>query len=148
MTIYLGSDHRGFDLRELIKKRLMDGGYSVVDVGDIHADPNDDYPDFAKAVAEKVAEHPSGDRGIVVCGSGVGVDIAANKFHGIRSALAMSVAQITAARNDEDVNVLALAADFLDEAMAFAIVEKFLQTPFAGDERYQRRIDKLSTFEK
>jgi len=148
MTVYLGADHRGFNLREHIKKQLISAGYGVVDVGNTTADPNDDYPDFAKAVAEKVAEHPSEDRGIVICGSGIGVDVVANKFRGIRSALAMSPVQIKTGRNDDDVNVLALAADFLDEATASAIVEEFLQAPFAAQERYKRRIEKISHLEK
>ena len=148
MTVYLGADHRGFNLREYIKKKLLDSGCDVVDRGDGTADPNDDYPDFAKAVAEKVAEHPADDRGIVICGAGFGVDIAANKFRGVRSALALSPAHVKAGRNDDDVNVLALAADFLDEATAWAIVEKFLATPFAAEERYKRRIAKISQFEK
>ncbi len=148
MTIYLGADHRGFKLRERIKKQLADGGYDVVDLGNAALDPNDDYPDYAKAVAEKVAEHPGNDRGIVICGSGIGVDIAANKFRGIRCAFAMSVAQIAAARNDDDANMLALAADFLNEAAALLMVAKFLESPFNGDERYERRIKKISSFEK
>jgi len=148
MTVYLGADHRGFNLREFIKKQLLSAGYSVVDVGNTTADPDDDFPDFAKAVAEKVAEHPAEDRGIVICGSGFGVDIVANKFRGVRSALAMSPVHVTAGRNDDNVNVLALAADFLDESTASAIVEKFLETPFADKEKYNRRIGKVSQLEK
>jgi len=148
MTVYLGADHRGFNLREYIKKKLLGSGYEVVDMGNTTADPNDDYPDFAKAVAEKVSEHPADDRGIVICGSGIGVDVVANKFRGVRSALAISPVHVKTGRNDDDVNVLALAADFLDEAMASAIVEEFLQAPFAAQERYKRRIDKISRLEK
>lgn len=148
MTVYLGADHRGFNLREYIKKKLLSEGYGVVDVGNATTDPNDDYPDFAKAVAEKVAEHPADDRGIIICGSGIGVDVAANKFPGIRSALALSPAHIKAGRNEDDVNVVALGADFIDEAAAYAIVKAFLETPFAGDERYKRRIAKIAQFEK
>jgi ribose 5-phosphate isomerase B len=148
MTIYLGADHRGFNLREYLKKKLVGEGYEVVDMGNTSADPNDDYPVFAKAVAEKVAEHPAEDRGIVICGSGTGVDIVANKFKGIRSALATSPVHIGIARHDDDVNVLALPADFLDEVAASAIVEKFLETQFAGDEKYKRRIDEISGLER
>jgi ribose 5-phosphate isomerase B len=148
MTVYLGADHRGFNLREYIKKKLIAAGYGVVDLGNNAADPEDDFTDFAKAVSEKVGENPSQDRGIVICGSGFGVDIAANKFHGIRAALAMSVVHIAAGRKDDDVNVLALAADFMDEGTAYTIVEKFLEMPFSGEEKYKRRIEKISSFEK
>ena len=147
MTIFLGADHRGFNLREHVKKQLVSGGYDFVDMGNTNADPADDFPDFAKAVAAKVSERPAERRGIVICGSGVGADITANKFRGIRSALAASVTQIAAARHDDDVNVLALAADFLDDVTAAAIVEKFLQAPFGGDERFKRRIEKIAQCE-
>jgi len=153
MTIYLGADHRGFPLKETLKQMLVNDGYDVVDCGATAPVPDDDYPDYAHAVAEAVGKNPgagseSGDRGILVCGSGVGIDIAANKFHGIRSALTAFPDQIYAARHDDDVNVLALAADFTDAETAKKLVKVFLSTPFASnEERYRRRIEKISEFE-
>lgn len=142
MKIYIGADHRGFNLKEAIKKQLAAQGKEVVDMGAAAYDKDDDFPDYAKRVAEKIGEDPDG-RGIVICGAGFGVDIAANRFRGVRSALALSPEHITAGRHDDDVNVLALPADFFNEAQALAIVEKFLSTPFGTDARYARRIGKI-----
>lgn len=142
MNIYLGADHRGFNLKEAIKKRLTISGYAIVDLGNAEYDKNDDFPDYAQAVARKVAKDKDGV-GIVVCGSGFGVDIAANRFPGVRAALAMSPEHMAAGRHDDNVNVLALAADFMDEMKAFALIEKFLSVKFEGDERYVRRIAKI-----
>ena len=89
--IYLGADHRGFRLKEEIKKFLAEKNYQFEDMGNLAYDPNDDYTDFAKLVAKKVSEKPEENKGILICGSGVGVDIVANKFKGVRSALADDV---------------------------------------------------------
>jgi ribose 5-phosphate isomerase B len=153
MTIYLGADHRGFAMKEILKAMLTGDGYDVVDCGAAALDPSDDYPDYAKAVAEAVGKNSGvgdesdGDRGIVVCGSGIGIDIAANKFPGIRCALPAAPDQIYAARHDDNVNVLALAADFTDGETAKKIVKTFLSTPFEKEERYRRRIKKIADFE-
>ena len=147
MLIYIGADHRGFNLKERIKVFLHDRGYEYFDVGNAKRDENDDYPDFAVAAAEKVAAEPQRDRGILICGSGVGTDVVANKFGDIRSALAISADQIFDARHDDDANVLCLAADFLTEEDAFKIVRIFLETPFAGDAKYKRRLEKISQIE-
>lgn len=149
VIIYLGADHRGFDLKELIKKQLTDEGHAVEDLGAPSRMPDDDYPDYAGAVAAKVSEDPQGRRGIVVCGSGFGVDIVANKFAGVRSALAVSAEHIREGRHDDDVNVLALAADFVNRNDVPAIVETFLSAPFDDkDERFARRIAKTGEIEK
>lgn len=148
MTIYLGADHRGFALKERIKEALA-GAYAVEDLGAARMTPDDDYPDYARAVAEKVAESPSDRRGIVVCGSGFGVDIAANKFAGVRAALAVSPKHIAEGRHDDDVNVLALAADFIDPDDALKIVDAFLTTPFDDkDARFGRRLGKIKEIER
>jgi ribose 5-phosphate isomerase B len=148
MIIYIGADHRGFYLKETLKSALKSDGYEVIDLGNSEGDPNDDYPDFAAAVAEKVAGTDSEVRGIVVCGSGIGVDIVANKFAGVRSALAISPDQIRAGRNDDDVNVLSLAAGFTTRDDALNIVHVFLSTPFKKEERYSRRLGKISQIEE
>jgi ribose 5-phosphate isomerase B len=147
MIIYIGADHRGFSLKEQIKKSLSGEAYTVIDVGAAQVMPDDDFPDYAAKVAEGVAKNPGVDRGIVICGSGFGVDIAANKFRGIRSGLAATSDQIYQGRHDDDVNVLALAASFVDEVMAQKIVKTFLATPFAKEERYTRRLEKISKLE-
>lgn len=147
MIIYIGADHRGFALKEMLKGYLSDGGYEMVDLGNDILEEGDDYPDFAAAVADAVSNNPFEDRGIVICGSGVGVDIVANKFIDIRSALVANADQIKAARTDDDVNVLALAADFIDEDAAKAIMDAFLTTEYDGAEQHQRRIDKITELE-
>ncbi|MEX2033059.1 MAG: RpiB/LacA/LacB family sugar-phosphate isomerase [Candidatus Colwellbacteria bacterium] len=143
MIIYIGADHRGFKLKETLKQFLQESGYTVSDLGNTQYFEGDDYPDFAKLVAQKVSADPQNSRGILICGSGVGVDIVANKFPNIRSALGFSPDQVVEARSDDDVNVLALAADFLEEDEAKKIVSVWLQTPFDGDLRDKRRIEKI-----
>lgn len=147
MLIYIGADHRGFNLKEILKKFLKDQGYEVVDVGNGHFDENDDYPDFANLVGRAISEDPSNRRGILICGSGVGMDIAANKFKGVRSALVNNPDQAYSSRNGEDTNVLSLAADFLDEEIAKQIIKTWLATPFSGNENHQRRLEKIRQLE-
>lgn len=148
MIIYIAADHRGFYLKEMLKTALKKDGYDVQDVGNPETDPNDDYPDFAGAVAEKVAGTGGEVRGIVICGSGFGVDIVANKFAGVRSALAMSADHIRVGRHDDDVNVLSLASDFIQPEQALDIVRAFLSTPFDKEERYSRRLGKIEQIEE
>jgi ribose 5-phosphate isomerase B len=149
MTIYLGADHRGFDLKEKLKQMLAGEGYDIVDCGATTLVPDDDYPDYARAVAEAVGKKfgDGGDRGILICGSGFGMDIAANKFRAVRAVLPMSPDHAYQARHDDDANVLALAADFTDEVTAEKIVKTFLSTPFAKEERYRRRLEKIAKSE-
>ena len=147
MIIYIGADHKGFYLKETLKSALKKDGYEVVDLGDTKIDDGDDYPEFASAVAEKVAGTGQEVRGIVVCGSGIGVDIVANKFSGVRSALAISGEQIRAGRQDDDVNVLALAAGFIKPEDALDIARIFLSTPFVKEERYSRRLGEIAQIE-
>ncbi|MEK7658069.1 MAG: RpiB/LacA/LacB family sugar-phosphate isomerase [Patescibacteria group bacterium] len=148
MLIYIGADHRGFHLKEFVKKFLKESGREVVDVGNAEYNENDDYPDFAKAAAKAVSENLENRRGIVICGSGVGVDIVANKFDGIRSALANNVRQAILSRKDDDANVLALAAEFINEEEAKKILTAWLETPFSKEEKYKRRLAKINEYEK
>ncbi|MDP2598955.1 MAG: RpiB/LacA/LacB family sugar-phosphate isomerase [Candidatus Liptonbacteria bacterium] len=148
MIIYIGADHRGFKLKEFLKKFLFDKGYEVVDVGASVEVVDDDYPDYAGQVAQKVSGDPTAGKGILICGSGFGVDIVANKFKGVRSALPMSPDHAYQARHDDDVNVLSLSADFIpEEAEAAKIVQVFLSTPFAKEAKYSRRLTKISAIE-
>ena len=143
MIIYLGADHRGFKLKESLKPYLKQAGYETVDLGNDHYDKDDDYPDFAVLVARKISEDPQNARGILICGSGVGVDITANRFKNVRSVLGFSAEQARMSRNDDDTNVLSLAADFLSEEQAGEIVEAWLKTAFSGEERHRRRVKKI-----
>ena len=141
--IYIGADHRGFQLKEEIKKFLAEKKYQFEDMGNFAYNPNDDYTDFAKLVAQKVSEKPDENKGILICGSGVGVDITANKFYGVRSALADDVATAKQSREHDDTNVLSLPSDEVDFALAQKIVSVWLSTPFSNGEKYKRRIDKM-----
>ena len=145
--IYLGADHRGFELKERLKKRLEDEGFAVTDLGDDHLVPGDDYVDFARKVGDAVTQDPE-NRGIVLCGSGVGVDIVANKIDGIRCALVQDEARAIQSRQHEDVNMLALPADILDEEEAVKISKAFLTTDFSGEDRHERRLEKLEEIEE
>lgn len=147
MLIYIGADHRGYNLKEKLKQFLANKGYTVVDEGNDHYDESDDYPDFAGRVAAAVAEDPDNRRGILICGSGIGVDIVANKFSQIRSALAHNADQAFSSRSDINTNVLCLTANFLEEEEAKKILSVWLQTPFSGEERHKRRIRKISEIE-
>lgn len=147
MLIYIGADHQGFQLKDALKKFLKERGYEVIDVGNDKYDENDDYPDFAALVARQVAQDVFTRRGILICGSGAGVDITANKFKDIRSVLAANPDQAYLSRKDDDTNVLSLAAEFTSEEIAKKITSVWLSTPFSGGERYKRRIEKIRDLE-
>lgn len=147
MLIYLGADHRGFNLKEYLKGEIKNQGYELVDLGNSRYDENDDYPDSAEAVARKVSAEYDNARGILICGSGVGVDIVANKFKNVRSVLALSSDQVYNARHDDNVNVLSIASDFTSQGDALKIMKVFLATPFGGDPKYRRRLDKIAKIE-
>jgi ribose 5-phosphate isomerase B len=138
MRISIGSDHGGYDLKEKIKEWLMANAYEVDDKGTYSKD-SCDYPVFAKAVAKDVAEGKS-DKGIVICTTGIGVSITANKVKGIRCALCHNEHTATMTRLHNDSNVLAIGAMEVDEAMALKMTEIFLTTEFSGEERHARRV--------
>lgn len=143
MKIYLGSDHRGFELKNKIAEYLKTRGYDTVDVGDKVLDPNDDFPQFAGRVVSKVLAGDQNARGILICGSGQGMCIAANRFKGIRSTLGYSAKAARQSRNDDDSNILCLPADDLSKQKAHNIIDAWLRTPFAGASRYVRRNKEL-----
>ncbi|MEK7503092.1 MAG: RpiB/LacA/LacB family sugar-phosphate isomerase [Patescibacteria group bacterium] len=148
MKIYLGADHRGFELKEKIKKWLSEWGYEFEDMGAFSYDKNDDYPDFARKVAERVAKDPKHSRGVLLCGSGVGVAITANKVKGIRAGTAISAKQIKDSVNDEDTNILAISADYFSEEETKEIAKSFIEAKFSGEERHIRRINKIKEIEQ
>ncbi|MEX2053717.1 MAG: RpiB/LacA/LacB family sugar-phosphate isomerase [Patescibacteria group bacterium] len=147
--IYLGTDHRGFELKEKIKGWLTEWGKEFEDLGNTVLDSDDDYPDFAAQVARRVAEDPERSRGIVLCGSGVGVDVTANKIKGVRSALVWKddEALVQQSRRHDGSNVLSLPADHLSEEQVQKIVKVWLETPGPNEERHLRRIGKISALE-
>lgn len=140
MKVYVGADHRGFALRQKLLGHLKSAGYDVVDEGDKELKPEDDYPQFAGKVASAVLASDDKDaRGILICGSGQGMCMAANRFKGIRAALGYNNKTAQSSRNDDDSNVLCLPADDLKEDEVFSIVDTWLKTPFAAASRYNRR---------
>jgi ribose 5-phosphate isomerase B len=145
MKIALGADHAGFPLKEKIKQWLTEEGQQVDDKGTLSND-SVDYPDFARKVGEEVAAKKV-DRGILVCGSGIGMSIAANKVPGVRAANAHTVYEAQMSREHNDANVLTLGARTLNESEAHSILDTWLRTKFAGG-RHQRRVDKISQIER
>ena len=137
MKIAIGADHAGFQLKEKLRDYLRSEGHEVVDLGTTSSESTD-YPDFAAAVARKVS---SGDaeRGVLVCSSGVGMSIAANKIHGVRAALGTHADEVALVRGHNDANVLTLGAKFTEEPEAKQLLDVFLTTPFEGG-RHARRI--------
>lgn len=146
MTIFLGADHRGFELKKTLIDWLLANGFEVKDLGADEFLDNDDFVEYAVNVGEKVAKDKTA-KGIVICGSGAGVEIAANKVKAVRCSLGQSVEQITKAREADDVNVLAIAADFTDSQKAKDLVETFLKTSFIPNENHLRRIEKINNIE-
>lgn len=145
MKVYIGADHRGFALKKYLISQLS--SYDVVDMGAVTHEPQDDFVDFATLVGRKVASDSLG-RGILICGSGAGMCIAANKIAGIRCSVGHNSDEIRASRHDDDINVLALPSDFISQDEAIDIVKAFLTTEFAPEERFIRRIAKTMELEK
>lgn len=152
--VYLGADHAGYELKEHLKKFLQEQGYDVIDKGAFEYEKTDDYPDFAKAVAQEVQK---GGKGILVCGSAEGICVAANKFKGIRAVPVHNLELAKLSRQHNNANILCLAGGGLQQPVkgvglttneAEAIVVAWLATPFSGEERHQRRIDKIKSFEQ
>ncbi|HLK93269.1 MAG TPA: ribose 5-phosphate isomerase B [Polyangia bacterium] len=144
--IFAGSDHAGFSLRHRLVEHLRAAGHSVEDLGTT-SEASCDYPDYAAAVGRAVAREP-GTVGLLVCGTGMGVCIAANKIHGVRAVDAWNVDAAKISRAHNDANVLCLGARTLTEGDALAIADAWLVAPFDGGERHTRRVDKIRAIEK
>jgi ribose 5-phosphate isomerase B len=142
MSIFIATDHAGFELKEILVPYLRERGYTVEDCGARTLDPNDDYPAYIKLVGEKVAADPLSNRGIVLGGSGQGEAMVANHVSGVRAALyyggPLDIIRLSRAHND--ANVLSLGARFLTHAEAKEAATLWLETPFSGEERHVRRI--------
>lgn len=146
MKVYLGADHRGFELKEKIKSWLANE-YNIVDHGAWEYNKDDDYTLYAEKVASVVADETS-SRGILFCGSGVGVDVTANKIDGVRASIGKEAEQVKAGRGDDDMNVLVIAADYTDEKEAKNMIKKFLETEFDGKVRHKRRLADIKKIEE
>ncbi|MBI2052441.1 MAG: RpiB/LacA/LacB family sugar-phosphate isomerase [Candidatus Sungbacteria bacterium] len=146
--IYIGSDHRGYNLKEYLKDYLAKSKIPFKDVGNHKFDPEDDYPDFAFKVAQEVAKNPVENTGVMICSSGLGMVVAANKVKGIRAGLALNEWLAQHGRENDDLNVLSLASDQTDFSMAEKILKVWLESKFNGGEKYQRRVEKIKEFEK
>lgn len=145
MRIAIGSDHRGHAIRAKVVELLRRLGHEIIDVGTSTADPVD-YPDFAAMVARKVSAREV-ERGILICGTGLGMCIAANKFPGVRAAPCHDDLTAEMSRRHNDLNVLCLSADMLGERLIDRMIEIWLNTPFEGG-RHARRVEKIAQFEK
>jgi ribose 5-phosphate isomerase B len=145
MKIAIGSDHAGFSLKEQLRRKLTGEGYDVVDFG-TGSPESCDYPDFARAVGRDVAQGHS-DRGILVCSTGIGMAMAANKVDGVRAAPGQSDDEVKFTREHNDANVLTLGAKYMDQDRAMELIDIFLKTEFAGG-RHARRVAKIAQLEK
>lgn len=145
MKVYLGCDHAGYPLKEALQEHLKKAGHEVVDLGVFTDATKVDYPDLAREVGEKVRENP-GSRGVLVCGTGIGVSIAANKLKGIRAANVHDVTEARFARLHNDANVLTVGARTLGPETAQEVVDVFLSTDFEGG-RHEERIKKIMALE-
>lgn len=146
MRVAVGFDHGGFPLKQDIGNWLRAGGHEIVDQGAYSLDPADDYPDFAIAVAKAVAEGKA-ERGIIVCGSGVGASIAANKVRGARAGLCHDTYSARQGVEHDDMNVLCLGARVIGPEVAGELVRSFLTARFSGAERHKRRLSKVLALE-
>ncbi|MDO5707644.1 MAG: ribose 5-phosphate isomerase B [Andreesenia angusta] len=145
MKIGIGSDHGGYELKEKLKKYLDSRGIEIIDYG-TNSNESVDYPDFGKAVAEGVMAEEC-ERGIVICGTGIGISIAANKVKGIRCALCSDTYSAKMAREHNDSNMLALGARVIGEGLAISILDSWLDSEFAGD-RHIKRVEKIMKIEE
>ena len=143
MQIFIGADHNGYDMKARLIAELRQAGHDVHDQGDHERQPDDDFPQFAAQVVTAMKAAGPEARGILICGSGQGMCMAANRFKGIRAALCWNQNEARSARNDDDANVLCLSSKYTSLDEAGSIMATFLSTPFAGAPRFTRRIEQL-----
>ena len=145
--LFLAADHRGFTLKEKIKTYLSLKKAAYKDLGAVELKPGDDYPDYARLLAEKVLGYKD-NVGIALCGSGAGMNIVLNKFDGIRAGVGENPDMITAQRRDDNINVLVIPTDFVNDTDAYLMVDRFLHETFKSDPKYQRRLNKIKVIEQ
>lgn len=147
MKVFVASDHRGYSHKSTLVKYLQSQGYEVIDDAPDLPNPDDDYPLVArKLTADMLAIGGNETRGILICGSGQGMCMAANRFKGIRAALGYDRESVRAARNDDDANVLCLGVRAIEDDSEMILVDTFLKTPYAAAARYTRRIQEMDNF--
>jgi ribose 5-phosphate isomerase B len=146
VIVAVGSDHAGFALKATILDAIRAAGHEALDCGAFEVEPGDDYPDFAERVAHAVLDGRA-ERGVLVCGSGVGASVAANKFAGIRAGLCQDTFSAHQGVEDDAMNVLSLGARVVGPSLAAELVGAFLKAQFSGAERHRRRLDKIKSFE-
>jgi ribose 5-phosphate isomerase B len=146
VKIAVGTDHAGFPLKERLVDVIRDAGHEVVDCGADRVIPGDDYPDYAQRVAAAITEGRA-ERGVLICGSGVGASVAANKFLGIRAALCHDPFSAHQGVEDDSMNVICLGARVVGPALAEELVQTFLRARFSGAERHARRLAKVNAFD-
>jgi ribose 5-phosphate isomerase B len=146
MRVGIASDHGGFVLKEQITELLRDASHEVVDFGAVQPSPGDDYPDYVIPLARAVAAGAV-DRGVALCGSGVGASICANKVAGVRAGLIHDVFSARQGVEDDDMNVFCLGGKVIGFALAWELIETFLKARFSGAVRHQRRVDKVKALE-
>ena len=144
MKIVIGGDHRGYELKEMLVEYLQNLGHEVSDVG-AYSGESVDYPEYAGKVAEKVAQGTA-DKGVLICGSGIGVCMAANKYKGIRAANVINADQARLARSHNDANVMCIGANYVAFAEAKKMIDDYIKTDFEGG-RHERRINQISGIE-
>lgn len=146
MNIAIGSDHAGFQLKTTVVNWLKQLGYRINDMGAHELDPNDDYPDFAESVALEITAGRS-NRGIIICGSGVGASITANKIPGIRAGMCHDSYSAHQGVEHDDMNILCIGSRVVGEEVVRELILPFLKAKFTGEERHVRRLDKLMSIE-
>lgn len=147
MRIGLAADHGGFTLKQALREELADSEHEIVDFGAMEMDPEDDYPDFVAPLARALAGGEI-DRGIVICGSGVGACVAANKVPGVRAALITEIFSARQGVEDDNMNVICLGGRVLGSALALELVRAFLGAEYLGLPRFERRLEKVRSLER
>lgn len=147
MKIAVGADHGGFLLKDILLPYLKERGHEVIDVGAFSMQPLDDYPEISRAVSEAVLAGKA-ERGILICGSGVGASVAANKFPGIRAAVCHDTFSAHQGVEDDDMNVLCLGGRIVGSELAKEIADRFVSAEFSGAERHRRRLGKVKMIEE
>lgn len=146
MKIAIAADHGGFPLKASIKELLEKLGHEVLDLGAHSYDKGDDYPDFARYVGQAIG-HKQADRGVIICGSGVGAAVAANKMRGVRACVCHDVYSAAQGVEHDDMNVLCLGARVVGDEVARVLVTAFAKAKFSGEERHKRRLEKVNALE-
>jgi len=146
MKIAVASDHAGYDLKDMVIEQLRSDGHEVLDLGAHQLDPEDDYPDYARYVGQAI-QHGQAERGVLLCGSGVGGSIAANKLRGVRASVCHDTYSAAQGVEHDDMNVLCLGARVIGSAVARQLLTAFLNARFSAKGRYSRRVEKITALE-